>query len=140
MIVEPKSWRPIRSNYFNQQVPSALVATVVNAALLVVALWGHTRAHWLFTWLVSVLAVTLGRYGLLQCCCRNQPPIGEANRWGRRFLAGVGLSAVIWGAAGGCLFPQESESHQSFLMFVLPGMAAGQHALGERLRAEMAAS
>jgi len=108
-----------------QQVPNAFLAAAINAGLLVFVLWGDLPPSWLITWLVLVWGVTLGRYGLVLYYRQAHPPKGEAIRWGRRFLVGVVLSGLNWGAAGGFLFPKESESHQLFLMFILAGMAAG---------------
>ncbi len=49
----------------------------------------------------------------------------DAGKWGTWFIVGSGLAGITWGFAGIFLFPAASIAHQTFIAFVLGGMAAG---------------
>lgn len=108
-----------------EQLPAALVATTIVGGLVAYVLWGHVPQLWLATWLLGLAVTTLVRVRLLRAYFRAQPPASEAGLWGRRFLAGVAVSGVIWGIAG--VFPVSPDdfTEQMFLAFVLVGLAAG---------------
>jgi diguanylate cyclase (GGDEF)-like protein/PAS domain S-box-containing protein len=108
-----------------EQVPSALMATAILGLLVVYVLWSHVAHLWLLLWLLTLVAATVARVGLRSAYFKATPTVAEAQRWGRRFLAGVLVSGVIWGLAG--LFPLSPDAvlQELFLLFVLAGLAAG---------------
>jgi len=108
-----------------QQLPSALIATVVNATILVLILWGEVSRPLLIGWLLAIGALVLGRYGLLSAYVQANPTSADSPRWARYFLLGGGAAGLLWGFAGFFLFVEHSYVHQIFLGFVLAGMVAG---------------
>src|SRR5208283_594764 len=42
-----------------------------------------------------------------------------------RFVASLGLAGIVWGSLGIFLFPVDSPTHQTLIVFVLCGMVAG---------------
>jgi len=108
-----------------EQLPSALIATTIVGGLVAYVLWGDVPRLWLATWLLGLAVTTLARVWLLRAYFRAKPPASEVGHWGRRFLAGVVVSGVIWGVAG--VFPVSPDDFikEMFLVFVLAGLAAG---------------
>jgi signal transduction histidine kinase len=109
-----------------QHTPSALIATLINAAIMVFVLWEQLPAVWLIGWFVAIALVVLGRFGLLRVYFSARPLAGaESRRWEHHYLFGVALNGVLWGIAGFFFFIGHSSVHQLFLAFVLAGMTAG---------------
>ena len=108
-----------------EQLPSALLATTILGALVVYVLWHHVPHVWLTTWMALLAATTLTRVLLVRKYWRNKPESNETQRWGRRFIIGVLVSGLIWGAAG--VFPLAADAmlQQMFVALVLAGLAAG---------------
>jgi len=70
--------------------------------------------------LITILrALALFRYR------HSSTAYSETIPWNVLFIAGMGLSGMIWGSAAIFLFPGDSIPHQVFLAFVLGGMVAG---------------
>jgi len=105
-------------------LPIALVATSVNAFILVIVLWSRISHPVLILWLTSSQLISLLRYALL-VRYRRSDAAGTGRYWERNLLIGTLASAVCWGSAGIVMFPVESMPHQAFLAFVLGGMSAG---------------
>ena len=108
-----------------EQLPSALIATTIVGALVVYVLWSHVSPLWLLVWLLGLTVTTSARVWLIRAYFRAQPSIPEAGRWGRRFLAGVLISGVVWGLAGVFPLSPGADTQELFLLFVLAGLAAG---------------
>jgi signal transduction histidine kinase/ActR/RegA family two-component response regulator len=109
----------------HEQLPSALTATIVNAAILIAVLWNQVSFPFLISWLVLILLVVGVRYALRQLYLRNGIGNEEPFRWGHRYLYGVAANGLLWGVAGFFFFIPSSYVHQVFLAFVLMGMATG---------------
>ncbi len=108
-----------------EQLPTALIATTIVGVLVVYVLWGHVPRLWLALWLLGLAVTTLARAGLRRAYFRAKPPASAAGPWGRRFLAGVLISGMVWGIAGVFPLPPNDVLEQMFLAFVLAGLAAG---------------
>ena len=108
-----------------EQLPSALIATTIVGALVVYVLWSHVSPLWLLVWLLGLTVTTSARVWLIRAYFRAQPSIPEAGRWGRRFLAGVLISGMVWGLAGMFPLPPGAALQELFLLFVLAGLSAG---------------
>src|SRR6185369_4380205 len=108
-----------------EQLPPALYATMVNAAILVAVFWKEVDLPVLITWLFGVLLVVAARYALRITYLHKPPPDDEALGWGYRYLIGVAANASLWGIAGFFFFTPNSYVHQIFLAFVLMGMVSG---------------
>jgi signal transduction histidine kinase/ActR/RegA family two-component response regulator len=108
-----------------EQLPPALIATIVNAAILIVVLWREVSQVVLIGWLLAICLVAYVRYGRRRAYLRDASANAESMRWGRHYLYGVAANGVLWGFAGSFFFTEHSYVHQVFLAFVLMGMVSG---------------
>ena len=108
-----------------EQLPSALFATVVNAAILIAVLWNEVSQTLLVGWLLVILLHVLVRYGHRRAYLRSTSSGAESLRWARQYLYGVATNGLLWGFAGFFFFTAHSYVHQVFLAFVLMGMSSG---------------
>src|SRR6058998_1172503 len=108
-----------------EQAPSALTATVANAAIVVAVLWTQVPKPFLTGWLLLIFLVALGRYRLRASYLRKHPATAESLQWGRHYMYVVAANGVLWGFAGFFFFLPQSYVHQVFLAFVLGGMVSG---------------
>jgi diguanylate cyclase (GGDEF)-like protein/PAS domain S-box-containing protein len=111
----------VRQLYRQSRV--AYFGTLVNASILVFALWGLVSSSLLGGWLCAMFAVTAARYLLNRSYQRLQPPASEARSWARRFVIGAGAAGLLWGIAGSLLLPVSSLPHQFLVIFLIGGMA-----------------
>ncbi len=107
------------------QVPTGLVASVLNAGITVFVLWNAVAHPVLIGWFALIVVVTLSRFMLVRMYRRAAPTADCIHLWRTRFITGVAAAGIVWGMAGIVLFPPESIAHQVFLVFILGGMAAG---------------
>jgi hypothetical protein len=108
-----------------EQALTALVASGVNAAILVAVFWGEVPNSFLIVWLFLVFVVGSGRYQLRRAYLRDQSASADSLRWGRHYIYGVAANGALWGMAGFFFFTERSYFHQTFLAFVLAGMVCG---------------
>lgn len=133
-ILHAQEVRAAQIRLLYEQSPSALIATVVNAAVLAAAFWQPLPKPGLLAWFLACVLVALGRHALHRAYARRNPPTAESARWGRRYLLGVALNGILWGIAGYGFFTPDSPLHQLLLAFVLSGMASGSIATLSPLR------
>lgn len=107
------------------QAPVGFVATLLNAAILLLVFWGVVASSLLVTWFTLILVVTGMRCVLVQRYRKAAPAADQVTRWRTPFILGAGAAGVAWGASALLLFPPASLAHQVFLAFVLGGMAVG---------------
>jgi signal transduction histidine kinase/ActR/RegA family two-component response regulator len=107
------------------QLPSAILATIINATILIAILWREVSPTTLMGWWLVVLAVALGRYIHRRSYLGNPSANIDSLDWERRYLYGVAVNGALWGLAGFSFFTPHSYFHQVFLAFVLMGMASG---------------
>jgi signal transduction histidine kinase/ActR/RegA family two-component response regulator len=108
-----------------EQLPSALLATIVNATILIAILWREVSQAALMGWWLVVLAVALGRYIHRRSYLGSPSENTDSLNWERRHIYSVAANGVLWGLAGYSFFTPHSYVHQVFLAFVLMGMASG---------------
>ncbi|SPF38207.1 membrane hypothetical protein [Syntrophobacter sp. SbD1] len=105
--------------------PAGVLATLVNASVLVAVLW-QSISHWsLIIWFSITLCLTLQRTIFLlkfRPASISADQSAHVDRW---FIAGTGLSGITWGCVAIFLFPVNSPTHQILIVFVLCGMVAG---------------
>lgn len=102
-----------------------ILATVVNASILIFVLWEQTP-HWkLMLWLAMIILVSLIRIILNLKFLKTADRKKHIHLWSRLQFFGLGISGVLWGSTAIFLFPMGSTAHQVFIAFVLGGMAAG---------------
>jgi len=108
-----------------EQLPSALIATVLNAAILFAVLWNEVSRILLVSWMSLILVVALARFGLRRTYLRIHSNPAKVLEYGRPYLYGVLANGVLWGIAGFFFFLPDKYVYQVFLAFVLMGMASG---------------
>jgi diguanylate cyclase (GGDEF)-like protein/PAS domain S-box-containing protein len=108
-----------------RQLPTALATSAISGCAVVFVLWQQVPHALLITWLCLLALLTLGRVWLMQRYFQLDPPPAEAPAWGHAFVFAVGLSGLLWGAAGILPFREPSLLHEVFLAFVIAGLAAG---------------
>jgi len=107
------------------QLPSALMATVVVGGLVGYVLWDQVLHQWLVMWLAGLGVTTAARVWLLRSYVRTNPPASEAASWAHRFIIGTAGAGAIWGLAGLFSLHGSSFIHEVFIAFVLAGLSAG---------------
>jgi signal transduction histidine kinase/ActR/RegA family two-component response regulator len=108
-----------------EQLSSALLATIVNATILIAILWREVSPAALMGWWLVVLSVALGRYTHRRSYLVSPSANSDSLDWERRHIYGVAANGALWGLAGFFFFTPHSYVHQVFLAFVLMGMASG---------------
>jgi PAS domain S-box-containing protein len=113
-----------RLQQFRALTPPALLGQSLAGGLLVAVLWRQQPADRLLAWYAALLALVALRLLTWWWLARPQPrPPPQARLWTHRVQAG--LTGVAWGLAAVWLFPAGDLQAQTFLGFVLAGMAAG---------------
>lgn len=108
-----------------QQANKALLATLIISLVLVFVFYNHISKDWALGWLAAIYVLAVIRFFVIQSYFRNNPSTIESRIWGRFFIAGLLLSGILWGLAGGIFFVSSSTLHQLFLAYLLGGMIAG---------------
>jgi signal transduction histidine kinase/CheY-like chemotaxis protein len=106
------------------QMPVALAASVVIAALTAVALYRPAIQGWLSLWAAAVAGLSLMRLAGWAAFRRAVARGARVIPWEPAALVGAAASGLLWGAVGALLFPPD-QAHQLFLSFVIGGMCAG---------------
>lgn len=102
-----------------------ILATVVNASILVLILLGQIHRWKLVVWFSMVLGISLVRLFLNLQFFKTPDREAGIRRWGRLLWTGLGAMGLLWGSTAIFLFPVNSVAHQVFVAFVLAGMVAG---------------
>lgn len=112
-------------NQLYERAPVGIIATVVNSAILSVIQWSVISHSLILTWLSVLFLVTLIRAIYIYKYHHTSLVSIRYRIWGTWFIIGIGISGIIWGAAGIFLLPGKDIAHQIFPAFVLGGMVAG---------------
>ena len=107
------------------QAPKGIVATIVNALILVFILRNVIPRSTLMIWLLVTMLAALFRYMLSLNYKRSSSKIENADKWSKLLIFNLFLCGVIWGTSGIVLFPENAIAYQVFIAFVLAGMVAG---------------
>lgn len=103
---------------------NAIIATFINASILVVVLWPVISHNILLLWLAAISLVSLAR-GITAYQYKIASPSPEKiPTWTRLLIIETWLAALVWGASSIWLFPADDLTRQVFLAFVIGGMAA----------------
>ncbi|NIM16442.1 MAG: PAS domain S-box protein [Candidatus Aminicenantes bacterium] len=122
----------VRQLYVHE--PVGLIATLVNASILIFIQWRVISHSVLLMWFSLILLITLTRALHFYRYRRVSLTPGNARRWGNSFIIGIGISGIAWGAGGIFLFPENVIAHQIFPAFILGGMVAGATAAFSALK------
>ncbi len=122
-----------------EQVPVAIAATLLVAAVVAYVLRGEVPRAALVAWLAAVAASNLARGLLARAWRRAAPPPGEAARWEGRYVLAAAAVAAVWGLAAPWALARTGLPYHLFLVFIQGGMAAGAvSTMASSLRAYLA--
>lgn len=105
-----------------------LLITLISAGVLAFVTSGVVDYAAATGWLAAVVAISALRYLLLLAYRNRRTQGGRARFWRNLFSAGAFGSGIVWGGSSLLLFAPESIAHQTFLAFVLVGVAAASAA------------
>ena len=105
--------------------PIAVVATILNACILVLVLWPVVSHTSLIIWFSITLCLSVQRSMFLYRHRRASIQPDEAGKVAKRLVIGLSLSGILWGTLAIFLFPVDSPTLQILIVFVLCGMVAG---------------
>jgi len=110
-----------------EAMPMTIIATIINAIVLVIVGWNVVEQQLSLFWLACILMITSARLllTLLYRRAQVQPSDGHATQWETYFTVGSISAGAIWGSASLLLFPEHSVIHQIFVAFIVGGMCAG---------------
>ncbi|MBK9953548.1 MAG: response regulator [Candidatus Competibacteraceae bacterium] len=112
-----------------QNGPIAFIFTLICGAALAVVQQHEVPLVTLWVWFGWLALLTAARMALAYRYARARPvPVAQARRWGNRYLFGLGLSGVTWGAGILFVFPTDPYS-QTFTAFVIAGILSGAAAV-----------
>ena len=86
--------------------PIAVFATLLNAFVLVVVLWQSISHTSLIIWFSITFCLAVQRYLFLYKYRGGSLQPHQAARVAKSFLAGLGLSGIVWGSVAVFLFPR----------------------------------
>ena len=101
------------------------LAVLINASVVLIILWDTITHQILVSWFGTLIAIIIFRLIDRYQFTRIAIESFSVSTWEKRFLTGVLVAAVTWGAASIFLFSKESTVHQLFLLIILVGTTAG---------------
>ncbi|HTP62709.1 MAG TPA: PAS domain S-box protein [Burkholderiales bacterium] len=102
----------------------AYLATVANAALLLLVLWEAFPPALLLAWAGLVAAVTIARLGLQQAYARRGAG-QDPRRWENRFAVGAVAGGLLWTYPSAVFLPASDPLLQLAVVFVVGGSIVG---------------
>jgi two-component sensor histidine kinase len=102
-----------------------LIATAVNATILVYILWDLISVKVLVVWYILTLVSMILRFVQVKLFRRKSDHKKDIRFWALLMVIGIGISGLLWGSTAIFLFPVESTAHQASIAIVLAGMVAG---------------
>ncbi len=122
---EPASIFAGRVALLYDALPLALKTILISATILAIVQWAVVDQIKAAIWYGTVLAVTIGRFGLYYAFRHKTHNPAHSSRWLNLFLIGALCSGITWGSTAYFLFPAHDVSHQLFVVFVVGGISAG---------------
>ena len=125
-----------RSEHAERQVEAELVAlayrltpfTLVMAIVLAGLIWGVLHKvvdiNALTTWLVAMVLINVGRFGLIMAWRHVAPGVNETLIWKWLFMLGVFVAGCGWGALGVALMPPPGHPYEMVVPLCLVAVAA----------------
>jgi two-component system, cell cycle sensor histidine kinase and response regulator CckA len=108
-----------------RNVPIGIIATIVNATILVALEWPIVSHRTLLFWLFAMYASSGFRALLLLGYRRQRPASWRSSEWYRWSIAASTMAAIGWGNTVWFLHPPIPLPYEMIVIFVLAGMTAG---------------
>ena len=102
----------------------AYAGTLINALIVVFALWNVTPRPLLMVWLVLVTAITTACFALYKAYFARAERANAAQVWANRYIIGATVMGCMWGLLGSVLLPEAEIPHQFLIVFLVGGMVA----------------
>lgn len=107
------------------QAPVTMLATMINAFLLVFILRAAVSGSLLYGWLMTNLCLVLVRYVHIYKYKKAAGASPDLLAWCKWFTIGLTINGAVWGAAGWLLFVPGRIEYQAFLILLILGHAIG---------------
>jgi len=114
-----------RVRLLHSRAGMALSITIFNAAIVAGVYWEIASAAVCSGWLAYVCAVAALRMVAIRAYARRSGDPAAARWWAHLYALGAGFNGIGWGAFAAVFLRSGSILHQTFLVFVVAGMAAG---------------
>jgi signal transduction histidine kinase len=108
---------------------TAVVITVVVATLLAYAQGDVAPRAVVVTWLLFMLVVSIGRFGLARQYWRTPATDLTSPRWNALFVLGTALAAAGWAAGVIVFYPSGDAMNEIVVVFVIGGIMLGSASL-----------
>lgn len=109
----------------SQHLLTIYIGIVVTSLLMVVAVYGKVDQNILIVWICLLWSLTAVRYLITHHIHSPGEVFADIHRWKIFFIAGSGLSGLIWGG-GGMLFLSTNDLFSvQFVLLLLCGTTAG---------------
>jgi len=109
------------------RMPVALIANVIDAAIIVFILRDAVAAPVRYSWLALVLAVVASRAVFWRSFVRARP--SDPAPWGWKFAVAAGVTGAVWGAAPVLFYLPHQPALQVFLILAVGGLGVGSLAV-----------
>ncbi len=107
-----------------QQIPAAVLVTVVNATLMTVLLELAEPNRGIYLWLGSSIIIAAAQLSLWWLYRHNEQVDNHYRFWSSANVCGAFAAGLAWGVGSVLLLPA-SEQYQLFWVFLIGGMSAG---------------
>ena len=130
MTIQEKQFETEEKIYAEQvallyhNAPLAYISNVINATLLIFVESPYIPFRSLLIWYSCLMLLTAFRTLLVYQYYHTDFTYLKIHRWNRMYLAGTGLSGLIWGSSAIYLFPTDVIGPQYFVVIILAGMTA----------------
>lgn len=114
---------------------SGVIATAINAFILVLALWTVVPKSRIILWFLAIIFVLLIRIFIQYYYQKMEASVRDFIRQRNYILITLAVTGCIWGASGIFLFPYSHIVLQVFIIFVLGGMISGSVGLFASVKA-----
>jgi PAS domain S-box-containing protein len=108
-----------------RNTPVGIIATIVNATILIMLEWAVVSHRALLLWLFAMYGVSGFRLWLLLGYHRHRPPSWRAAEWHRWSVIGSTMAAFGWGNTVWFFHPPIPLPYELIVVLVLAGMTAG---------------
>jgi hypothetical protein len=122
----------IKQAVFEEQValayrltPPTLAASLAPSIITWIILHFITPGLVLNLWIIGILVITLGRFGMVRIYRSSTNASDHPAIWARWYFIGSLSTGLLWGVVGTVLFPVEYPIYQGIMVGILVGVAAG---------------
>ncbi len=114
----------------NLMIRASVVSLALMPAIIVLVFWGHVPSLFLLAWWATALVCPIGQYFLVRRYVKHQagaglPDLAAATRHARQLSFFSCLDGFVWGGACLLILVVQNVSHQTLVLVMAIGNAAG---------------